>query len=160
MSSLIRRPPARMVIRAPLAGPSNRQNYGAVDSARAQGGAVAGNTATWPDPRAEDYPVHWDDLQQINPAHEQPKLIFYSGAGPFTRWGHRRFVRTLMSASPRFMGRWAFVGAIQAAFVERGRMTGLPGRSGFARRSYTYPRFQTAPRTIELWPVNQQKKGG
>lgn len=152
MSSLIKRPPARFQVDERLTGPSNLQKYGAVDSDRSPGLYRGSSTTQLP----MDH--HWDDMLQVNAAHEQPKLIFNSGAAPFIRWGHRRWVRTFMTASPRFGGRWAFIGTITRAFADRGRMTGMPGRSSFARQTYTYPRFTTKPRTIALWPVNERNK--
>lgn len=121
-----------------------RQSFGAVDQVRAYGGADAGAVTNRP------FEYTWQDRVQVNPAHEQPKLIFNSGAQPLIRWGlARRFVRTFMSASPRFQGRWAYVGYIQRHYTERARLTGNPSRLG---RTYVMRRPSTGPgpRAINL----------
>ena len=121
-----------------------RQTFGAVDQAKAYGGADAGSVTGTP------FQYVWQDRIQVPPAHEQPRLLFYSGAQPLIRWGlNRRYVRTFMSASPRFQGRWAFVGYIQRHFAERARMTGVPNR--YARTySYRIPSSGPGPRAIPL----------
>lgn len=92
--------------------------------------------------------IVWQDLLQINPAHSQPNLIYYSGAQPFIRTGHlRRWTRTFMSAGPRFQGRVAYVGVLQRQYTDRTRMTGVPTRQG---TSYRYPRYKVSPRAIPL----------
>ena len=137
------RPPARFVYMPPQEGIFQRVT-----------GKTAGAAAI---PAADNYgpsqttQFHMQttrmDIQQINPAHEQPKLVYYSGAQPFIRWGVRKFTRTFMSSSPRFGGRWFYVGITQRQYTERSRMTGVTTRQG---TSYTYPRFKTSPRTIPL----------
>lgn len=145
MSQALRRPAARFVIRDPLEGQSGRvtgKTAGAAMNAdKAYGGGAAGSFDT------SRFVTYWLDLLQINPAHEQPKLIYYSGAQPFTRWGVRRIVRTFMSASPRFGGRWAYVGYVNKQYTERSRMAGMKSRQG---TTYAYPRFAVRPRTIQL----------
>lgn len=142
MSKLTRMAPAKEIVWDRLEGPSNLQTYAAIDSAKNYGGA--GEALG----RAIRY--FWQDILQINPAREQPKLIFNSAAQPFVRTGHlRRFSRTYMSASSPFQGRWAYVGTQQRVFAERTRMTGVATRLG---TTYRYPRFRVAPRAIQLGP--------
>ena len=167
-STQIRRPPASRVHLAPQQGPLGstvmppsahmtppgdfpipkrdlgRQTFGAVDSYRRYGNGQSGSI----DPAARDFQYVWQDRIQVNPAHEQPRLVFYSGAQPFIRWGlMRRFSRTFMAASPRFQGRWAYVGFIQRHYTERARIS---GNISAQRASYAYPTFARAPRTIQL----------
>lgn len=93
------------------------------------------------------FQYHYDDIIQVNPVLEQPKLIFYSLAQPIIRWGHRRFVRPLstgaygMRAGPRFFGRWAYVGIQLAQFRDRGKTAGVQGRPF----TYSYPPPQGGP---------------
>lgn len=116
-----------------------RQTFGAVDQFKAFGGAAAGSVDTVP------FQYTWQDRIQVNPFREQPKLILTSAAQPLIRWGlNRRYVRTFMSASPRFQGRWAFVGFIQRHYAERPRMTGVPMRLG---TTYVAPRTSSGPGT-------------
>lgn len=122
-----------------------RQTHGAVDQTKKFGFAQAGST----DERT-NIQYTWQDRVQVPPAHEQPKLIFSSGAQPLIRWGlMRRFSRTYMAASPRFQGRWAYVGFIQRHFTERARITGVATRQG---QTYVQPRMGTGlgPRAIQL----------
>lgn len=120
-----------------------RQTFGAVDSPKRYGGAQAGNI----DFRTM-FQYVWQDRVQVNPAHEQPRLIFYSGAQPLIRWGMlRRFTRTFMAASPRFQGRWLYVGFIQRHYTERARMTGMPSRRG---TTYVSPVFVNPTRGVQL----------
>jgi hypothetical protein len=140
---MLRRPPAREICWPRLTGPSNRQNYGAVDQAKSYGQKQAGKL----DLRSVILYV-WQDFLQINPVHDQPKLIFTSGFQPFIRMGSmRRWSRTFMAASPRFQGRWAYVGLQQRIYTERTRMTGVITRQG---TTYKYPRFKVSPRAIQL----------
>jgi len=88
------------------------------------------------------FQYHYDDLLQVNPVLEQPKLIFYSLAQPIIRWGHRRFVRPPWDgglhgqrAGARFFGRWAYVGIQLAQFRDRGKTAGVQGRPF----TYSYP---------------------
>lgn len=152
MSSMLKRPPALNVVMVPLQGPSNRQTYGAVDSAKSYGSPLAGRQRGALDlrPGARQFQTAWLDVLQVNPAHEQPRLEFTSGAQPLIRWGVRHFTRTFMTASPRMQGRWAYVGFIQRHYSERPRLTGVPMRLG---TTYAYPRWQTGPRTIQLGPA-------
>jgi len=158
MSRMLRRPPAKSVMLADQQGPLTasvaapnerfappgdiltpardigRQTFGAADQ-----------TKNFSLQQANDLPIvyPWQDRVQVNPAHEQPKLIFTSGAQPLIRWGlMRRYSRTFMSASPRFMGRWAYVGFIQRHYTERARMTGVATRQG---KTYIVPRVGTGP---------------
>jgi hypothetical protein len=151
VSQMLRRPPARMVHVEPQQGPLvGRQTYGAVDSAKSYGRPEAGASAGRLDFRAgaREIVYTWQDLLQVNPAHEQPKLIWYSGAQPFVRMGAmRRWSRTFMSASPRFQGRWAYIGLLERQYTERARMTGVATRLG---TTYVYPRFVTGPRAVQL----------
>lgn len=162
MSRMLRRPPAKNVmlgspqgpLTASVAAPNERfappgdyptpardlgrQTYGAVDQTKRFGFAQAGSI----DGRSQ-IEYLWQDRVQVNPAHEQPKLIFTSGAQPLIRWGlMRRYSRTFMAASPRFMGRWAYVGFIQRHYTERARMTGVATRQG---TTYIVPRVGTGP---------------
>lgn len=150
--SRLKRPAARFVYRAPQEGIFQRV------TGRANGAVVDTNKGAdlYRGSSTTQFPLGVDtlDVQQINPAHEQPKLIWNSGAQPFTRWGWRRFVRTFMSASPRFGGRWFYVGIIQRQYTERARITGVSTRQG---TSYTYPRFKTSPRTIPLGGQGAQR---
>lgn|SRR5215471_2986707 len=159
MSRMVRRPPATRFHLAPQQGPLTasqqapstargpygrgpnrdlgRQTYGAVDQIKAYGGGAGGVVDTLP----IDYA--WQDRIQINPAHEQPRLDFTSGAQPLIRWGLlRRYSRTYMSASPRFRGRWFYVGLIQRQYADRARMTGVATRQG---TTYIPPRVVTGP---------------
>jgi hypothetical protein len=170
MSRMVIRPPAARVHLLPQQGPLEasapapepslappgdlrppgrdlgRQTFGALASPKAYGGRQAGSV----DLRGTPFEYRWQDPVQVNPAHEQPRLIFYSGAQPFSRWGQlRRWTRTFMAASPRFQGRWAYVGFIQRHYAERARLTGNPSAM---RASYVYPQFFQGPRTIQLGP--------
>src|SRR4029077_10667172 len=150
MTRMLVRPPARYVYVPPQEGILQHvtgKTAGAAVDTNKGADLWRGSSTTQ---RALD--VDTLDLQQINPAHEQPKLIYYSGAQPIIRWGWRRFVRTFMSASPRFRGRWFYVGIIQRQYTERARMTGVTTRQG---TSYSYARFKISPRTIPLgpWPA-------
>lgn len=128
-----------------------RQTFGAVDQFRAYGGSQAGTVALDALGRAIQYV--WQDRVQVNPAHEQPKLIFSSGAQPLIRWGlMRRYSRTFMAASPRFQGRWAYVGYIQRHYTERPRLTGVATRLGQTYR-YQVPSAGPGPRAIPLGGV-------
>lgn len=152
MSHMLRRPPAKMVHVEPQQGPLvGRQHFGAVDQAKSYGAPEAGRQGGKLDLRpgpVRQIEYIWQHFTQVNPAHEQPKLIFYSGAQPFTVGMQlRRFSRTRMTASPRFEGRWAYVGFLERQYTERGRMTGVPTRQG---TTYAYPRFVTAPRVVQL----------
>lgn len=143
MSKMLRRPPAREICWPRPQGLSDRQSYGAVDQAKMYAGGSAGKGDL-----RQVIRYIWQDLLQINPAHEQPKLIYNSGAQPFSRWGAmRRWSRTFMSAGPRFQGRWAYIGLQQRIYTERTRMTGVATRQG---TTYRYPRFKVAPRAIQL----------
>ena len=171
MSRMLARPPAKMVHLAPQQSPdlstSRRsftevlfgrmapgdvppphrdlvqQSFGAVDSWRRYGGASAGSQ----DLRQANV-YKFQDFQIIPPAHEQPRLDFTSGRQPFVRWrAIQRWSRTFMSASPRFGGRWAYVGYIQRQYAERPRLTGVATRLG---TTYQYPRRISAPRSIIL----------
>lgn len=143
MSALTRRPPAREIVWPRLAGPSDIQHYAGVDQAKSYRGASAGSVDV-----RQVIRFFWQDLLQINPVREQPRLLLSSAAQPIVRTGHnRRFSRTYMSASPRFFGRWAFVGTVQRQYTERTRISGFPMRTG---TTYTYPRFKVSPRTIAL----------
>src|SRR5215471_4862023 len=114
-----------------------RQSFGAVDQVKAYGGGSGGTADSLP------FQYVWQDRVQVNPAREQPRLIFNSGAQPLIRWGlMRRFTRTFMSASPRFQGRWAYVGFIQRGYTERARMTGVATRQSV---TYVVPRVGTGP---------------
>lgn len=145
MSGLLRRPPARFVIFDRMEGPSGLARVGGLTNAvKSYGGAQRGIQS--PDTPAFEY--RWQDRIQVNPAHEQPKLIYSSGAQPLWRTTHlRRIVRTFMSAGPRFTGRWFYVGQVLNAYTARGRMTGVTTRRG---TTYRYPRYRVAPRTIQL----------
>jgi hypothetical protein len=151
VSQLLKRPPAREVHFAPQQGPLvGRQTYAAVDSAKSYGAPEAGRQGGTVDfrPGVRMIQYVWQYFSQVNPAHAQPKLIFNSAAQPFTVGMQiRRYSRTFMAASPRFQGRWAYVGQIQRAYTERGRMTGNPTRLG---TTYSYPRYVVGPRTINL----------
>lgn len=142
MSQMLRRPPAKELYRAPQHGPTfaGVNAVGAVDSAKWYGSS---STTQLP------FQTTRLDVLQVNPAHEQPRLDFTSGRQPFIRWGVRQWTRTGMTASPRFFGRWFYVGQIQRAYTERARMTGNPSRLG---TTYMVPRFTTGPRTIVLGP--------
>jgi hypothetical protein len=162
MSRMLRRPPAKAVHLAPQQGPLaasvaapnerfappgdfatpardlGRQSFGATDQTKAFAHGSAGSFD-----RRERIDYTWQDRVQVNPAHEQPRLVFYSGAQPLIRWGlMRRFSRTYMSASPRFFGRWAYVGFIQRHYTERARLTGVRTRQG---KTYVLPRVGTGP---------------
>jgi hypothetical protein len=147
MATMVRRPPARFFLYDEPEGLSGRVSGATggsvVDQAKVYGGAKGGSVA-------HDLPVFahvTSDFIQLNPAHEQPRLIFNSGAQPIIRWGFRRFVRTFMTAGPRFYGRWFYSGLQMNQFVQRGRVTGIPGRLG---TSYYTPRFQSGPRVVVL----------
>lgn len=139
MSRLIRQAPARFEVRERLQGPSNRQTFGAVDQHR-DASRTRGDGVGISLPATITTPY----VQQINPRPEQPRLIFSSGAQPFTVWGWRRFNRTHMTAGPRFTGRVAVVGAIIREYAERGRMTGVATRQG---TTYIVPRGRVGPGT-------------
>jgi hypothetical protein len=143
MSRMVIRPPAARFHLTHQQGPLvGRQTYGAVDQSKMFGGAQGGNVDT----TGRQFQTTWQDRIQVNPAHEQPRLIFYSGAQPFIRWGlMRRFVRTFMAASPRFQGRWAYIGLLERQYTERARMS---GNIAMRRPTYVYPRFQTGPRIV------------
>lgn len=145
MSGLLRRPPARFVIFPRLEGPSNLVGAGGQQHpVKAYGGAQTGRIR----PDTPDFAYLWQDRIQVNPAHEQPKLIYTSGAQPIWRTTHlRRMVRTFMSAGPRFTGRWFYIGVVLNQYKERTRITGVTTRRGV---SYRYPRYRVAPRTIQL----------
>ena len=145
MSRMVIRPPAARFHVEPQHGPSDLQNYAAVDQAKFYGSPAMGAQGGAPDFRfgATEIRYHIQDLLQINPAREQPRLDYTSGRQPFFRSLHNwRWSRTFMSASPRFGGRWAYVGYIQNAYAERARITGVA-----TRRGTTY-RYQT-PRSIQ-----------
>lgn len=144
MSKMLRRPPARQVFWDRLQGPSNRQSFGAVDQ-RKDASHTRGDLTGIQGP-AEIRVVY---TMQVNPARSQPKLIKSSAAQPVIIWGWRRFVRTHMTAGPRFQGRWAYVGTMIRQYTERGRMTGVATRQG---TTYSYPRFRVSPgpRAIQL----------
>lgn len=153
MSRMLVRPPARFVYIPPQEGIFGRvtgKTGGAVVDTNKGADLRRGSSTT-----QLPLQVRTLDTEQINPAHEQPKLIYTSGAQPFIRWGWRRYVRTFMSASPRFQGRWFYIGVIQRQYTERARMTGVATRQG---TSYTYRRFKVSPRTIPLgpWPAKIQ----
>lgn len=143
--ALLRRPPARFVIHERLEGPSNRVGAGGLTNAvKSYGGAQRGLLS----PDTPEFAYLWQDRIQINPAHEQPKLIYSSGAQPLWRTTHlRRMVRTFMSAGPRFTGRWFYIGQQINQYKDRTRITGVPTRRG---TTYRYPRYKVAPRTIQL----------
>lgn len=144
MITRLQRPPARIVPRERLQGPSNRQSFGAVDQHK-DASFHRGDLSGIQLPVTIGTPY----IQQINPVPEVPKLINYSAAQPVTIWGWRRYTRTHMSAGPRFLGRWVAVGAIIRAYTERGRMTGVATRQGV---TYSVPRYKVSPgtRTIPL----------
>lgn len=118
-----------------------------------------------PSPRSIlGFQYHYDDIIQVNPVLEQPKLIFYSLAQPLIRWGHRRFVRPLlaaqygMRAGPRFAGRWAAIGIQVAQFRDRGKTAGVQGRPF----TYNYPPWMMGPgpdRTVQLGQINYAAAG-
>jgi hypothetical protein len=147
--SRVVRPPARYVLRGavggsgrPLEGPTNRVGVGGVLNSFKRYWGKVGN------PDAPAFQVVLQDILQVNPAHAQPALSYISGFQPYTRTGHlRRWTRTFMSASPRFLGRWAYVGYAQRQYMERARMTGVATRQG---TTYKYPRFKVSPRAINL----------
>jgi hypothetical protein len=142
MTQMLRRPPAKEICWPRLAGPSNLQHYAAVDSDRGAELRRGSDTVQHPEE------IAWQDLLQLQPVKEQPKLVLYSAAQPFIRTGHmRRWTRTFMSASGRFLGRWAYIGIQQRLYTERTRMTGVPMRTGL---TYQVPRFKVAPRAIQL----------
>jgi len=144
--SILRKPPARFVAYERDQGQTQLIRGGGgqlFDASKKYGGAMLGNM----EPRFPSFLYRWIDMVQINPANEQPKLVFNSGAQPIIRWGYRRYVRTFMAAAPRFYGRWFYAGADINKFVQRGRMTGVPTRLG---TTYLAPRFQTGPRAIPL----------
>jgi hypothetical protein len=146
MSGMLRRPPAKEIVWPREHGLTSRQNYAAVDSWKRYGDGYAGA----PDPAQMPIRVYWQDILQLNPVLGTPKLIAYSAAQPFIRTGHlRRFTRTFMRASTRFLGRWTYVGLQQRLYTERARMTGVTTRRG---TSYAYARFRVAPREIQLGP--------
>lgn len=148
MSQMLRRPPAKEVSWERQQGLSGRQTFAAVDQAKNYGGGRAGSEELRP--WVAKFQVVWQDILQINPAHSQPNLIYSSGAQPFIRTGHmRRWTRTFMSASPRFLGRAFYVGLIERQYTERARITGVPTRLG---TTYRYPRFgvSSGPRAVQL----------
>jgi hypothetical protein len=160
MSRMLVRPPAARVHLLPQQGPLTasaparnegfapaddkltpardvgRQTFGATDATKNYGpSGFTQPPMTWT----------WQDRVDVPPVSEQPKLIFVSGAQPLVRWGlMRRFSRTYMTASPRFQGRWAYVGFIQRHFTDRARMTGVATRQG---TTYVVPRVGTGPGT-------------
>ena len=149
MASL-RRPRAIFVHTASPEGLSGRVTGrtagAAMNATKSYTGGAAG--AYSPPDLSRTITYTWRDLLLINPAHEQPKLIYYSGAQPFSRWGAvRRYSRTFMTAGGRFLGRWAYIGVQQRNYTERARMTGVATRQG---TTYSYPRFKVSPRTIRL----------
>lgn len=135
MSRALIRPPAARFHVEPQEGPTFPVGAGGtIDSAKNYGSST---TTQLP------IDVQWQDRLQVNPAREQPRLVFYSGAQPLIRWGlNRRYTRTFMSASPRFQGRWAYVGFIMRHYTERARMTGVATRQGV---TYVMPRVGTGP---------------
>jgi len=144
--SILRKPPARFVAYPRNEGQSQLiAGHGGqlFDASKKYGGAALGNQR----PGFPTFLYKWIDTIQINPAVEQPKLVWNSGAQPIIRWGYRRFVRTFMAAAPRFYGRWFYAGVDMNKFVQRGRMTGVTTRRG---TTYIAPRFQTGPRAIPL----------
>ena len=144
--SILRKPPALFVPYLREQGVTQRIRGGGgqlFDASKNYSGASLGNQR----PAVPGFLYRWIDMVQINPAMEQPKLVFNSGAQPIIRWGYRRIVRTMMAAGPRFYGRWFYAGKIENQFVARGRMTGVPTRLG---TTYLAPRFQTGPRAIPL----------
>ena len=108
---------------------------------------------------------HYDDIVQINPVLEQPKLIFYSIAQPIIRWGHRRFVRAATDgglhgqrAGARFFGRWAYVGIQMAQFRDRGKTAGVQSRPW----TYRVPPWTSgapASRTVDLSTISYAYAG-
>lgn len=167
MSRMVIRPPAARVHLLPQQGPLTassplpfggppgdiptpardlgRQTFGAVDTSKSYGGRMRGQTDEGTTPQ---FQTVWQDRIQVNPATEQPRLIFYSGAQPFIRWGAvRRYVRTFMAASARFQGRWAYVGFVQRNYTERAR---LSGNISAARRTYVLQRPSSGPRSVQL----------
>lgn len=144
MSKLVRGAPARFVTYPRLQGPSNRQTYAAVDQAR-DAGNHRGDLTGIQQRRLVTTPY----VLQINPRPEQPKLINSSAAQPVTIWGWRRFDRVHMTAGPRFLGRWAAVGAIIRSYADRGRMTGVSTRQGTTYQ-YTRPSTGSGTRIIQL----------
>lgn len=143
MSRLVRQVPAKEICWPRPAGPSDIQHYAAIDTAKRYSGASAGVLDT----RQQNAYV-WQDYERIGPVKEQPKLVLYSAAQPFVRTGHmRRWSRTFMAASGRFLGRWAYVGTQSRQYTERTRITGVPMRTG---RTYVYPSYRPATRTIQL----------
>jgi hypothetical protein len=167
MSRMLQRPPARFVVHDRPEGLFGRVTGktagGMMNAAKSYATSNAGNLdlrdggsnialpATMPSfgtRLARTFLIVWQDLLQINPAHSQPNLIYYSGAQPFIRTGHmRRWTRTFMSAGPRFQGRVAYVGVLERVYTERTRITGVPTRQG---TSYRYPRYKVSPRAIQL----------
>jgi hypothetical protein len=150
---MLRRPPAKMVHLAPQEGPlgglvTGKTGGAMVNSVKAYGGARAGNYDLRP--ALAHFAVVWQDFLNVRPAHEAPKLINYSAAAPLVRMaGVRRYTRTFMSASPRFRGRWFFVGYIQRHYAERARLRGIPTRQG---TTYVYPKFNVPTRAVQLGP--------
>lgn len=111
------------------------------------------------------FQYHYDDIVQVNPVLEQPKLIFYSLAQPIIRWGHRRFVRAAtdgglhgMRAGPRFLGRWAYVGVQMAQFRDRGKTAGVMGRP-FTYRVPPWTSASPAARTVDLGTISYAYAG-
>jgi hypothetical protein len=166
MSRMLQRPPARFVVRARpesrgwVTGKTEGAMFNSDKSYRTSNAGNldlrdGGRNSALPDVPpsfgarlARTFLIVWQDLLQINPAHSQPNLIYYSGAQPFIRTGHlRRWTRTFMSAGPRFQGRVAYVGVLERVYTERTRMTGVPTRQG---TTYRYPRYKVAPRAIPL----------
>lgn len=163
---MLNRPPARFVVRPRPesrgwvtgktegamfnADKSYATSYGGNLDIRdaGQNSALPNTMPTFGQRLARTFLIVWQDLLQINPAHSQPNLIYYSGAQPFIRTGHmRRWTRTFMSAGPRFQGRVAYVGVLQRQYTERTRLTGVPTRQG---TTYRYPRYTVGPRAITL----------
>jgi hypothetical protein len=144
--SILRKPPARFQDWPRDEGLTQRIKGGGgqlFDASKRYGQAALGNSRL----ETPSFLYRWIDTVQINPASEQPKLVFNSAAQPIIRWGYRRIVRTLMAAGPRFYGRWFYAGTQINQFVARGRMTGVTTRRG---TTYLAPRFQTGPRAIPL----------
>lgn len=140
---MVRRPPASRFHLVEQQGILQRVEYGTVDTAKNYGPSAT-----------TQLPIRatWQDRVQVNPAHEQPKLVLYSAAQPFIRWGMmRRYTRTFMAASPRFFGRWAYVGFIERRYTERARITGVTTRLGTTYR-LPAPGSGLDRRTVTLGP--------
>ena len=147
MSSFLRKPPARFFVSPDPEGTSQLvkgKTGGAVMDSRKRYVESKGGTTT---PGGRPFLYKILDLVQINPAHEQPRLVFNSGGQPIIRWGFRRYSRTFMTAGPRFYGRWFYLGQQMNQFVARPRITGVPTRLG---TTYSVPPFIAGPRAIQL----------